>query len=142
MKLVKKKFAIYKTGQQLKTDQWSAGMPGTSSKLHILSLEESLKNNKPFLKSIVKCKTANQRKFLIQHAKKSQLRILQSLLAAFTRGDISISKHLETRLKQSKKQNFVVRHFSKLNSQKDLLSNLLKIANILPWFLRVIVKSK
>ena len=117
-------------------------MSGTSSKLHILSLEESLKNNKPFLKSIVKCKTANHRKFLIQHAKKSQLRILQRLLAAFTRGDIAISKHLETRLKQSKKQNFVVRHFSKLNSQKDLLSNLLKIANILPWFLRVIVKSK
>ena len=116
-------------------------MPAVLSKLHILSLEENLKTNKAFLKSIVNCKTVSQRKFIIQNATALQLRILQKLLAAFTRGDIGISKQLDGRLTQSRKRNFIIKNFSQLNSQKDLRNNLLKIVNILPWFIRVIVKK-
>ena len=111
------------------------------SKLHILSLQKDLKQHKPFLKSIANSKTPHQRRLKIKQANKSELKVLQRLLCAFSRQDIGISKHLLTRLKQTKKHNFILTHFQKLNSQTNLKNNLLKIASVLHLFLKLIFKK-
>ena len=49
-------------------NQLAEAMPAATNKLHILSLKKNLEINKPFLKTISKCKTGKKCKRLINKA--------------------------------------------------------------------------
>ena len=111
------------------------------TKLHILALQKLLKEHKLFLTAIARCKTPHQRRTKVQKATKKELNVVQQLICAFLRQEIGISKYFLSRLKRTKKYNIIVKHFQKLGSAKNLRENLIHIANVLPLFIRVILKK-
>ena len=116
-------------------------MPTVLSKLHILSLAKDLKQNKPFLKSLAQGKNPHRKRSILKSASNRQLKLLQRLICSFIRGDISISAQQHKRLKKSKKYNFVVKHFTKLNTKQNLRQSLLHINPLLPLFIKVLLKK-
>ena len=89
-----------------------------------------------FLKSIAKKQSPKRCKSVVKQSSKNQLKLLQTLLCAFIRGDINITKHIVNRLKKSRYYNFIIKNFSKITPQPNLLDKLSRVAFLLPLFIR------
>ena len=109
--------------------------------LHILSFQEKLKAEKPFLKSLL-CQNLQRRKLILQKASKKQIRLLQKLISLFVRGEITVSSHLLNKLRRSKKLNFIEQTFEKLKKDDNLKEKLVNLAGVIRLFVKIILGKK
>ena len=112
-----------------------------SSRLHILSFQNRLKEEREFLKSLL-CRQVSRRRLILNKATSKQLHLLQKLLTLFVRGEIGVSNHFVNRIKRSKKLNFIEQKFHKIQSNPNLKQHLVSLAPILHLFVKVTLKTK
>ena len=108
--------------------------------LHILGFQNKLKENKPFLKSLL-CQRLSKRKLIIEKASPKELQILQKLIIYCLRGEIEITKELYNQINRSKKLPFIEQNFRKIAPQPQLRHNLLKLLPLLHLFVKRILKK-
>ena len=113
----------------------------SNSRLHILSFQNKLKEERGFLKSLLSQKLST-RKLILGKASPKQLRVIQTLLSLICRGEIGVSPHFMARLRRSKKLNFIEQRFKKIASDPNLKQHLISIAGLLPMFVRLTLKKK
>ena len=111
-----------------------------SAGLHILGFRKELEKNKSFLKSLL-CQSATKRRFIIEKAKKGELRVLQKLLCYCLRDEIEISQALYNHIKQTKKLGFIQQNFQKITANPQLRGNLLKLVPLIHLFVKRILKK-
>ena len=112
-----------------------------SGSLHILSFQKKLREERQFLQSLLS-KQPSKRKWILESAKDSQLRLLQKLITLFLRGEIPITPQIYSRIKKSKKLAFIESKFNKIQPDSKLREHILTLAPVLPLFLKVILQKK
>ena len=110
-----------------------------SNGLHILGFQNQLKENKPFLKSLL-CQKLSKRRLILQKASPKELQTLQKLLSYCLRGEIEITRELYNRINRSKKLNFIEQNFRKITPSPQLRGNLLKLVPLLHLFVKRVLK--
>ena len=108
--------------------------------VHILSLQNILKQNKDFIRSLV-CRNVAKRRLILEKATSKQLRLIQKLLSLFLRREIGITSQLLSRIKKSKKLSFIEHNFRKIRSDPNLRKNILSLASVLHLFCKVLLKK-
>ena len=111
-----------------------------NSGLHILSFKEKLKEEKPFLKSLL-CRSLQKRKLILQKASNRQAQLLKKSITLFLRGEITVNANLISRLRKSKKLQFIEQTFRDLKKDPNLKKNLLALAGIIQLFVKLIIKK-
>ena len=111
-----------------------------STRLHILSFQKELENNRQFLKSLL-CHDITKRRFILEKAKDKELRVLQKLLSYCLRGEIEITQSLYNRINRTKKLGFIQQNFQKIKATPQLRGNLVKLASFLHLFVKRILKK-
>ena len=107
--------------------------------LHILGFQNQLRENKPFLKSLL-CQSLSKRRLILQKATSKELQVLQKLLSYCLRGEIEISQELYRRINRSKKLNFIEQNFQKIAPHPQLRGNVIKLVPLLHLFVKRILK--
>ena len=109
--------------------------------IHILKFQNTLQQNRDFLKSL----TSNsilKRKVILQRASQKELRLLHKILTLFLRGEIGVTQQVITRLNKSKKLSFIEQTFSKIKKDPDLRKKILKLSPIIHLFAKATLKKK
>ena len=109
------------------------------------SLHKRLVKHKSFLVQIEKSGWATARKNLIRKASSSEIFTLKDLIKSVVEKNISISSEVYKLLESSGKIPYLLRQFKKntrqLKNQNILRSVLLRLVDILPLFIRSILKD-
>ena len=124
---------LYKLQRHFYIEQFCV-MP---SRLHILSFQSNLRDEKKFIKSLV-CHSVAKRRLILEKATPKQLQLIQKLLALFLR----VTAQFLNRIKRSKKVPFLEQHFKKICSDPNLRQHILSLASILHLFIKVVLKKK
>ena len=111
-----------------------------SKHLHNLAFQNQLRENRPFLKSLLS-QQLSKRKLIIQKASNKELRLLQKLLTFFVRGEIGVTSQFLKKLKTAKKLSFIEENFDKIRVNTELRNQLLKLVPILNLFAKVTLKK-
>ena len=112
-----------------------------SNTVHILAIQKKLSDGRQFLRSLLSSKV-RQRKFILEKATSKELKLLQTLICLFVKGEIPISQRCLNRLKHAKKLTFLEANFKKIQSDPHLRQNLKSLASILHLFIKVVLKPK
>ena len=94
------------------------------SSVHILSIQKKLIDGRHFLRSLLTTKVP-KRKFILEKASRKELKLLQTLISLFVKGEIPINQQFLKRLKSSKKLSFLETNFKKICSDPSLKQNFL-----------------
>ena len=129
---------LYKASSEVESSSVEWTMSGS---LHILSFQKKLREERQFLQSLLS-KQPSKRKWILESAKDSQLRLLQKLITLFLRGEIPITPQIYSRIKKSKKLAFIESKFNKIQPDPKLREHILTLAPVLPLFLKVILQKK
>ena len=129
---------LYKASSEVESSSVEWTMSGS---LHILSFQKKLREERQFLQSLLS-KQPSKRKWILESAKDSQLRLLQKLITLFLRGEIPITPQIYSRIKKSKKLAFIESKFNKIQPDPKLREHILALAAVLPLFLKVILQKK